>query len=41
MPATEARSGTPALSRDSVEAQTEPIDVEPLEPRASETWRMA
>ena len=37
MPATGARSGTPALSRPSVEAQTEPIDVEPLELSASET----
>ena len=41
MPATGARSGTPALSSDSVEAHTEPMDVDPLEPRASETWRMA
>ena len=41
MPATGARSGTPALSSDSVDAQTEPIDVEPLEPSASETWRIA
>ncbi|OPZ48727.1 MAG: hypothetical protein BWY91_03161 [bacterium ADurb.BinA028] len=37
MPATGARSGTPALSSERVEAQTEPIDVEPLEPRASDT----
>ena len=37
MPATAARSGTPAWSSDSVEAQTEPIEVEPLEPSASET----
>ena len=37
MPATGARSGTPALSSDRVEAQTEPIEVEPLEPNASET----
>ena len=37
MPATGALSGTPALSSDSVEAQTEPIEVDPLEPRASET----
>ena len=36
-----ARSGTPALSSDRVEAQTEPIEVEPLEPMASETWRIA
>ena len=36
-----ARSGTPALSRDRVEAHTEPMEVEPLEPRASETWRIA
>ncbi|CAB4705664.1 unannotated protein [freshwater metagenome] len=41
IPATGARSGTPALSSDIVDAHTEPIDVEPLEPRASETWRMA
>src|ERR1044071_4309308 len=41
MPATGALSGTPALSSDSVAAQTEPIDVEPLEPSASETWRIA
>ncbi len=37
MPATGARSGTPAWSSDSVEAQTEPIEVEPLEPIASES----
>jgi hypothetical protein len=41
MPATGAFSGTPAESSDMVEAQTEPIDVEPLEPSASDTWRMA
>lgn len=41
MPATGARSGTPALSSASVEAQTEPIDVEPLELSASDTWRIA
>ena len=41
MPATGAFSGTPALSSDIVEAQTEPIEVEPLEPRASDTWRIA
>ena len=41
MPATGALSGTPALSRDIVEAQTEPIEVEPLELSASETWRIA
>ncbi len=41
MPATGARSGTPAFSSDIVEAQTEPIDVEPLEPSASDTWRIA
>ena len=41
MPATGAFSGTPALSSDSVDAQTEPIEVEPLEPSASETWRIA
>ena len=37
MPATGARSGTPAFSRESVEAHTEPIDVEPLELSASDT----
>ncbi len=37
MPATGAFSGTPALSRLMVEAQTEPIEVEPLEPNASDT----
>ncbi|RAO05342.1 hypothetical protein GUI43_04953 [Micromonospora noduli] len=41
MPATGAFSGTPAESRPSVEAQTEPIEVEPLEPSASDTCRMA
>ena len=41
MPATGARSGTPAFSRARVEAQTEPIEVEPLEPSASETCRIA
>ena len=41
MPATGALSGTPALSSDIVLAQTEPIDVEPLEPSASDTWRIA
>ncbi len=41
MPATGARSGTPAFSSDIVEAQTEPMEVEPLEPSASETWRIA
>ena len=41
MPATGAFSGTPALSSDSVEAHTEPIDVEPFELSASETCRMA
>ena len=41
MPETMALSGTPALSRASVEAQTEPIEVEPLELIASDTWRIA
>ena len=41
MPATGAFSGTPASSSDMVEAQTEPIEVEPLEPSASDTWRIA
>jgi hypothetical protein len=37
MPATGALSGTPALRSDRVEAQTEPIEVEPLELSASDT----
>ena len=41
MPATGALSGTPALSSDIVDAHTEPIDVDPLELSASDTWRMA
>jgi hypothetical protein len=41
MPATGARSGTPALSIAIVEAHTEPIDVEPLDAIASDTWRIA
>ncbi len=41
MPATGALRGTPALSSDRVEAQTDPMEVEPLELRASETCRMA
>ena len=41
MPATGALSGTPALSSDIVDAQTEPIEVEPLEPSASDTCRIA
>ena len=41
IPATAALSGTPAAISDSVEAQTEPIDVEPLEPSASDTARIA
>src|SRR5699024_11610533 len=41
IPATEARSGTPELYSDKVEAHTEPIEVEPFDPRASDTWRMA
>ena len=41
MPATDALSGTPASSSDIVDAQTEPIDVEPLEPSASDTCRIA
>ena len=41
MPATGAFSGTPALSRARVEAHTEPIEVEPLEPSASDTCRIA
>ena len=41
MPATGALSGTPADSSDMVEAQTEPIEVDPLEPSASDTCRIA
>ncbi len=41
IPATGALSGTPALSSARVEAQTEPMDVDPLEPRASDTCRIA
>ena len=41
MPATMSFSGTPASSSDIVDAQTEPIEVEPLDPMASETWRIA
>ncbi len=37
IPATGALSGTPASSSDSVDAHTEPIEVDPLEPRASDT----
>ena len=37
MPATGARSGTPAWSSDRVDAQTEPIEEEPLDPMVSET----
>ena len=41
IPATGAFSGTPAFSSDRVDAHTEPIDVEPLELNASDTWRIA
>ena len=41
MPATMPLSGTPASSSAIVEAQTEPIEVEPFEPMASETCRIA
>ena len=41
MPATMPFSGTPASSSAMVEAQTEPIEVDPLEPIASDTWRIA
>ena len=37
MPATGARSGTPAFSSDRVLAHTEPIEVDPFDPRASDT----
>ncbi len=41
IPATMSFSGTPASSSDIVDAQTEPIDVEPFDPMASETCLMA
>ena len=41
MPATGAFSGTPAFSSASVDAHTDPIEVEPLELSASDTCRMA
>ena len=41
MPATMSLSGTPASSSAIVDAQTEPIEVEPFEPIASETCRIA
>ena len=41
IPATDAFSGTPALSIDSVDAHTEPIEVDPFDPSASLTCRMA
>ena len=41
MPETMSFSGTPASSSDIVEAQTEPIEVEPLELIASDTCRIA
>jgi len=41
MPDTMSFSGTPASSSAMVEAQTEPMEVEPFEPIASETCRMA
>ena len=41
MPATMSFSGTPASSSAIVDAQTEPIEVEPFEPIASETCRIA
>jgi len=40
MPATGALSGTPASIRQSVEPQTEAIEVEPLELRISLTTRI-
>ena len=41
MPDTMSFSGTPASSSDMVDAQTDPIDVEPLDPIASDTCRIA
>ena len=41
MPATAARTGTPASISESDDAHTEPMDVEPLDDSTSETERMA
>ena len=41
MPATGALSGTPPSISDSDEAQTEPMEVEPLELMTSDTRRRA
>ena len=41
MPATGALIGTPASISDSVEPQTEPIEVEPLDDSTSDTSRRA
>ncbi len=41
MPDTGAFSGTPALYRPIVEAHTDPIEVDPFDPRASDTCRIA
>ena len=41
MPATGALIGTPASIRASVEPQTDPCEVEPLEETTSETRRIA
>ena len=41
IPETMSLSGTPASSSDMVEAQTEPMDVDPLELIASDTCRIA
>ncbi|GIU90803.1 MAG: hypothetical protein KatS3mg010_1902 [Acidimicrobiia bacterium] len=40
MPATGALIGTPASISDSVEPQTEAIEVEPLDARTSDTTRI-
>ena len=37
IPATGAFKGTPACNIDRVDAQTDPIEVDPFEPSASET----
>ena len=39
MPATGARSGTPAAISDSVEPQTDAMEVEPFEASTSDTTR--
>ena len=41
IPATGAFSGTPAFNSERVDAHTDPIDVDPFEPSASDTCLIA